>query len=261
MHSRHDSVPDRPQTREGPYTGEQAAQGSEGPVEDSDIAYQQYSRAQRAGPADPFVEQQSVPTGRASRPARVLTSEPSSSAQEYPQAPAVQPVTTSAFYQQQQGTSLHPIDPPNRSEHDPSYGPSVPSEGAFSEEEYQIDAQGRFVRDARGNKVRYQEPVSDDDTDEYDVTAARERELAYLREYGQPPVSGADYVSSAPPARTMAAPTSHPATTAAPADYSGQGYGAEWEAVPRHHHPTRLSDVLEEDERSRTSASQVSRRE
>jgi hypothetical protein len=31
--------------------------------------------------------------------------------------------------------------------------------------------------------------------------------------------------------------------------------------MPRHHHPTRLSDVLEEDERSRTSASQVSRRE
>jgi len=44
-------------------------------------------------------------------------------------------------------------------------------------------------------------------------------------------------------------------------DYSGQGYAAPgWETVPRHHHPTRLSDVIEEeDERSRTSASQVSR--
>lgn len=42
------------------------------------------------------------------------------------------------------------------------------------------------------------------------------------------------------------------------ADYSGQGYSA-WEA-PRHHHPTRLSDVPEEDERSRTSASALSRR-
>ncbi|PON24852.1 hypothetical protein TGAM01_v206360 [Trichoderma gamsii] len=42
-----------------------------------------------------------------------------------------------------------------------------------------------------------------------------------------------------------------------PQDYSGQGYGnAGWETVPRHHHPTRLSDVIEEDdERSRTSAS------
>ncbi|KAK8099327.1 uncharacterized protein PG998_012568 [Apiospora kogelbergensis] len=38
--------------------------------------------------------------------------------------------------------------------------------------------------------------------------------------------------------------------------------GASWEQTPRHHHPTRLSDVIEEDdERSRTSAShsQVSR--
>ncbi|KOS20876.1 hypothetical protein ESCO_004156 [Escovopsis weberi] len=41
-------------------------------------------------------------------------------------------------------------------------------------------------------------------------------------------------------------------------DYTGQGYGGTgWEAVPRHHHPTRLSDVIEEeDERSRTSGSQ-----
>ncbi|OAA61675.1 hypothetical protein SPI_04534 [Niveomyces insectorum RCEF 264] len=45
-----------------------------------------------------------------------------------------------------------------------------------------------------------------------------------------------------------------------PADYAGQGYAAPgWETIPRHHHPTRLSDVIEEDERSRTSASQISR--
>ncbi|KAI1120011.1 hypothetical protein F5Y10DRAFT_273493 [Nemania abortiva] len=44
-------------------------------------------------------------------------------------------------------------------------------------------------------------------------------------------------------------------------DYTGSGYSATgWEELPRHHHPTRLSDVLEEEEeRSRTSASQVSR--
>ncbi|WYZ39422.1 hypothetical protein EsH8_III_001336 [Colletotrichum jinshuiense] len=45
-------------------------------------------------------------------------------------------------------------------------------------------------------------------------------------------------------------------------DYSGSGYAAPgWETVPRHHHPTRLSDVMEEeDERSRASNSQVGRR-
>ncbi|KAI3327245.1 hypothetical protein HD806DRAFT_531825 [Xylariaceae sp. AK1471] len=45
-------------------------------------------------------------------------------------------------------------------------------------------------------------------------------------------------------------------------DYSGTGYSVPgWEEMqPRHHHPTRLSDVLEEEEeRSRTSASQLSR--
>ncbi|POS88410.1 hypothetical protein EPUL_000053 [Erysiphe pulchra] len=44
-------------------------------------------------------------------------------------------------------------------------------------------------------------------------------------------------------------------------DLDQQGYssGPEWSSVPRHHHPTRLSDVMEEDERSRTSASQISR--
>lgn len=258
--SRHESTRDRSQTRE--YTGGQAVQEPEGPVDDSDIAYQQYSRAQRAGPADPFVEQLSTPPGRAGRSARAPPSEPSSYGQEYAQAPAVQPASTSAFYQQQHGTSLHPTDTTSRSEHTASYGPSGPSEGAFSEEEYEIDAEGQFVRDARGNKVRYQNPVSDDEVYEYDATAASERELAYLRGQGVPPVSEREYTADAPSTRRPVAPTSHPTTTG-PADYSGEGYGSGlgWEAVPRHHHPTRLSDVLEEDEHSRTSASQVSRRE
>ena len=38
------------------------------------------------------------------------------------------------------------------------------------------------------------------------------------------------------------------------------GFGGGWEGVQRHHHPTRLSDVLEEDERSRTSPSRASER-
>jgi hypothetical protein len=47
-----------------------------------------------------------------------------------------------------------------------------------------------------------------------------------------------------------------------PQDYSGEGYGeSSWgDQRPTHHHPTRLSDVIEEDdERSRTSAGQVER--
>ncbi|PFH57195.1 hypothetical protein XA68_15391 [Ophiocordyceps unilateralis] len=56
------------------------------------------------------------------------------------------------------------------------------------------------------------------------------------------------------PATTSAGETRWTGQFADSQDYSGQGYGAPgWETVPRHHHPTRLSDVIEEeDERSRT---------
>lgn len=261
--SRHESARDRSQTREAEYARQPALHEPEGPVDNSDAAYQEYSRAQRTGPADPFMEQQTTPTGRTARSGRETAAEAPSYEQEYAHAPAVQPVSSSVFYQQHQGTSLHPTDSTSRSEHTVSYGASAPSEGAFSEEEYEIDAEGQFVRDARGNKIRYQNTVSDEEAYEYDVAAANERELAYLRGQGVPPTSGMSYSVDAPPARRAQAPTSHPSTTTAPVDYSGEGYGSGlgWEAVPRHHHPTRLSDVLEEDERSRTSASQVSRRE
>ncbi|KAG9230999.1 hypothetical protein BJ875DRAFT_487431 [Amylocarpus encephaloides] len=251
--SRHGSTRDAPPTREGAYTGgaSSTAQEPEGPV-DSDVAYQAYSRAQRAEPADPFVEQQS-----ASRSTRTTASSAPTTtyAQDHSQAPAVQPASTSsAFYQQHQGTSLHPT------ERDPSLG--APSEGAFSEEEYAIGPEGQFIRDARGNKVPFRAPVSDDDTDEYDVDEDRERELANLQRYG----TSAEYRQGATATSGVGqeAATSQPATTdPGSVDYTGSGYGTglEWGAVPRHHHPTRLSDVLEEDERSRTSASQVGRRE
>jgi len=268
--SRHGSARDPPS---------QHVPESEGPIDNSDAAYQQYSRAQRAEPADPFVEQQNIATRTERRqvPASTIgtyaTSTSSSYAPEYTQAPAVQPASASAFYQQQHSANLHPISPPTHTPSTaPSHGPSptAASEAAFSEEEYEIDAEGQFVRDARGNKVRYapEHVISDDeaDADEYDVGAARARELAYLQEYGRAPVSGVEYGRPGPSTTVTAAPgrlappTSHPASGGAvEPDYEGQGYGSGWEAVPRHHHPTRLSDVLEEDERSRTSASQVSR--
>ncbi|KAM0283529.1 hypothetical protein ACHAQH_002480 [Verticillium albo-atrum] len=121
------------------------------------------------------------------------------------------------------------------------------SEGGYSEGEYEIDAHGQYIRDQRGNKVPYRappSPISDEGADEYETPAT------------QPPSAG----YSQPPPATSGRPQQVPHAPAAPQqqDYSGQGYGAPgWEEVPRvsHHHPTRLSDVLEEDERSRTSAS------
>jgi hypothetical protein len=181
--------------------------------------------------------------------------------EDYSQAPAVQPAATSAFYQQGQPT-LHPVDPTNRSENDPSYGPSVGSGGAFSDEgEYEIDEEGRFVRDERGNKIPYQNVISDDDTDEFEADA-RKQEVAHLQGYGRAPMSGVEYGrGSTATAGGLAPPTSHSSSTSSGGpDYSGQGYDF-YAAAGRHHHPTRLSDVVEEDERSRTSASQVSRRD
>ncbi|KAK8067919.1 hypothetical protein PG996_007031 [Apiospora saccharicola] len=109
---------------------------------------------------------------------------------EYTQAPAVQPVATSAGETAfQQPPAVH---------HQDSYG----SEGTFSEEEYETPATQPGVPFPPNSGAQ------------------------------QPPFSGPDYS------------------------------GSTWEQMPRHHHPTRLSDVIEEDdERSRTSAShsQVSR--
>ncbi|CZT46516.1 uncharacterized protein RSE6_06952 [Rhynchosporium secalis] len=249
--SQHTSARDR--SRDGQYASTDGPE-VEGPIDDSDVAYQQYAQSERAEPADPFNDNRS-----SSRPAHTEASLPThpaftnSRSQDHSPAPAVQPASTSAFYQQNQGASSIHSDPPYRQ-------PSVPSEtGATSEDEYEIDSQGQFIRDARGHKVRYQGPPSDADTDEYDVASEREREQANHQRYGQ--VSGVEYGRG--PTAATTGPTSNPAV-GAPADYTGQGYGAaapEWAAVPRHHHPTRLSDVLEEDERSRTSASQMSRRE
>ncbi|KAF1344885.1 hypothetical protein BDV97DRAFT_373239 [Delphinella strobiligena] len=85
---------------------------------------------------------------------------------------------------------------------------------------------------------------------------ARERMLA--TQYGGRPPSPPSPPSmplqagSVPPtsAEAMASATAERGGYAEPADYEGSGY-ENWSS--RHHHPTRLSDVLEEDERSRTT--------
>jgi hypothetical protein len=67
-------------------------------------------------------------------------------------------------------------------------------------------------------------------------------------------------MASQPPVTHYPPSSSQWAYSGGQPDYSGQGYDAPWDSVSRSHHPTRLSDVIEEDdERSRTSASQVSR--
>lgn len=155
------------------------------------------------------------------------------SPQEYPQytqpqkgSAATAPAPSGGYYQQPQGAS---------GEEERPYSAEGGSEGGFSEGEYLIDAHGNFIRDSRGDRIPYpgtpEGDESDHGTEEYETPMA------------QPGVS---YPPSA----------SH--QWSGQPDYSGSGYAAPgWETMPRHHHPTRLSDVIEEDEtRSRTSASQ-----
>lgn len=82
-------------------------------------------------------------------------------------------------------------------------------------------------------------------SDEYDHSPVDERRYATDAAY-----------SAAPASAPMHAPP--PPVTA---DYTGSGWGVGtgWDSVtPRHRHPTRLSDVLEEDEPSRTNPSRAS---
>ena len=158
--------------------------------------------------------------------------------------------------------------------------------------EIRTDAQGNpiLVYRHRGEGGR---PASEDDSDEYDVVDQLERERMYSQRYGGG-VSGISGVEYGHGPTGTAIGTALGGTASRPVggvynlpggviptgeqqqqqqqaiygasssqggqivDYSGSGYGTGWESMPRHHHPTRLSDVLEEDERSRTSPSRAS---
>ena len=167
------------------------------------------------------------------------------------------PITTqagsSSFYQHE-GTSLHGPEftslpgQPGVSEGDErSYVASVGD--TLSEEDYDLDENGEIQRDAHGNPILGRRGPGSEDSDEYDVQEQLDRERMYGRSYGSG-IAGVEY-GSGPPAAPGRQESSAP-------DYSGSGFGAGWEALPRHHHPTRLSDVLEEDERSRATPSRAS---
>ena len=163
-------------------------------------------------------------------------------------------IQPTSFYQHT-GTSLQTPVSPNR---DPelderSFSPSL------SQDEYEMDSNGEILRDPAGNPIlSHHRTLGSEDSDEYNVTDQLERERMYGRSYGSG-VLGVEHGGG--PTATAPATTAPDADTGAgarPVDYEGSGYGAGWEAMPRHHHPTRLSDVLEEDERSRTSPSRAS---
>ena len=209
-----------------------------------------------------------VPSGAAARVSTSSTAhmpsplQPQRATTSQSQAPVQSTSRPEDFYQQPEAY-LHGERPTSSQPDDTrSYVPS-----SIDDDEYALDSRGRYILDDAGHRVptrSLQSPMSD----EYDVSEDRRRELAHLQHYG----------AAASPGRYATAGGGHGHTSqddedddgeeeemhghgyaaaAARPDYSGDGYGDEWIGM-RHHHPTRLSDVPEEDERSRASPSRAS---
>ncbi|KAI1077877.1 hypothetical protein F5B20DRAFT_592625 [Whalleya microplaca] len=138
-------------------------------------------------------------------------------------------------------------DPRAYAQQDPSeYGQAPPSRGA-RQEYAQAAPPVQPVSTSAGENPTYQNPTAVHHEQSY----GSEGTYSEAEDYETPATQPSVY-------QPTGSGTQQPQYTAAP-DYSGSGYSAPgWEEMgPRHHHPTRLSDVIEEeDERSRTSASQ-----
>ncbi len=187
---------------------------------------------------------------------------------------SAQAVAAAPFYRHQD-TFLH--GPPARSsslhapETERSYA-SVPlSEEGSEDDGYELDYQGNIRLDAQGRPIplgrRPALPEVIDDHVEGMEQPQREHEQvetyasATQHTRGEPSVSASEAISATD---AIGYPRGY-----GPTDYEGDEYGEEegsagggtgWESLQaqQHHHPTRLSDVLEEDERSRTSPSRAS---
>ncbi|KAI1610650.1 hypothetical protein EDD36DRAFT_330932 [Exophiala viscosa] len=164
------------------------------------------------------------------------------------------------------------------------------SASGASEEEYHINPDGSYTRDTQGRRIPYHQPVGtgpgpsglsaelsdiEGEEGEYseeddDHAADIERERMYTAQYRpqqqqqQPPTTTAANIPRTTSGPLSSIPQGRP--SAPPAEYEGEGYDAppvvtqattNWEDLTRHRHPTRLSDILEE-QASRTSPSRTS---
>ncbi|KAL8694246.1 MAG: hypothetical protein Q9218_001072 [Villophora microphyllina] len=255
----------RPSTRDGPFQqGPSVRSGPESvesPVR-GDPGYTNYDAARSDTDTDPFTEgganrsRQAIPPLPNTIPQPQPTSNASAAALQAAQSAALQsgsgatplnhggtylrygPAATglpSPSFYQHEGSSLLPEGQQVRTTEadERSYVPSVPDTN--SQEEYEMNSNGEVQRDEHGRPVPYRGDLGSEDSDEYDVQDQLERERMYGQRYGSG-ISGVEYGSGSPAVA---------GSTGTQADYSGSGYGAApgWEAVPRHHHPTRLSDL------------------
>jgi hypothetical protein len=192
----------------------------------------------------------SQPPDQAQVPAPLQTHQQRTTGTQQPTVPA-QTSRPEAFYQQPEAY-LHRETAGNVLPDDErSYVTSQGDETSEGDEEFAIDQNGNFILDEAGRRIPYR-AIRPQESDEFDVSEDRRRELEHLQRYGTAAAGPSTYATTSTGADY---PPGYP-TSSGP-DYSGDGYGDEWPGM-RHHHPTRLSDVPEEDERSRTSPSRAS---
>ena len=139
----------------------------------------------------------------------------------------------------------------------------VRSEGSYvdtmseGEPEYGYEASGNYPTDDQSRPIVFRSRVQSNETDDsYDTEADIRREEELTARYGggsllpEPP----SVPSTSAQAMQHYSPTSSNTGGGAQSrpDYEGGGYsgGPSWDQLQttRHHHPTRLSDVLEEEE-------------
>ncbi|KAL1954896.1 hypothetical protein VTO42DRAFT_485 [Malbranchea cinnamomea] len=133
--------------------------------------------------------------------------------------------------------------------------PATTAPSSAAAQQQQVEAsdagtEGMYSSNRRDNRTAYPPSISDDsddyqNDDHYDDYGRRHHPHPYgTVQYGAGQhVTGAEEVHMG---------------FGQGVDYSGSDWGV-WDSItPRHRHPTRLSDVIEEDERSRTSASRAS---
>ncbi|PGH32078.1 hypothetical protein GX50_05147 [[Emmonsia] crescens] len=270
----------RPPTREGPYPGGPGPTSMGGQtrqdVPEPTEHYVYDSQVSSPTATDPFVE-----TSRESgRPSHHDTG--NSPSRQPPTSAAAMSAARTATTQAQaaattgtQSQSHHAEDPHGRFyQHEPSalhsgeskvtapdersYIPtSEPGGSDLGSEEYDHpDAGYRRNPQDRDRRIVYPRTISDDSDDYENMEHIPDGEFSQ-RYDGMPAVE----YGSGPPGSSPE--DIHGAAYGPNVDYSGSSWGGgpgpTWDSVtPRHRHPTRLSDVLEEDERSRTSPSRAS---
>ncbi|OJD21971.1 hypothetical protein ACJ73_06685 [Blastomyces percursus] len=269
----------RPPTREGPYPGGPGPTTMGGQtrqdVPESTEQYTYDSQVSSPTATDPFVETTREP----GRPSHNDIGSSSPSRQPPTSAAAMSAVRTAAA-QTQAAAASSPYSQSHHAEdshgrfyqHEPSalhsserkvtgaderaYAPSSEPGGSDvgSEEYDHAEAAYRRNTQDRDRRIVYPRTISDDSDDYENMEHMPEGEFSQRYE-GMPGIEYGDGTPGSSPEDIQG--TGYGSNV----DYSGSGWGGAptWDSVtPRHRHPTRLSDVLEEDERSRTSPSRAS---